>query len=141
MEKGFLLLTTEKFKFIDIKDFLGNDMSYDNWCKFLGCMVDATFRSPFFKNLEKIGDAYEMEEKNRKVDITQCHKCGIVTYQLAKLYLLEFHYDILDKNVDQRDFKYVYFDTTSAYFSIIGDLRSALTCFGYLVFVSEAILY
>lgn len=39
-------------------------------------------------------------------------------YQLAKLRMLEFYYDFLDKYVDHRDYEYCYMDTDSAYFAI-----------------------
>ena len=34
-----MFLTTEKFKFLDIKNFLAAGMSYDQWCKSLGCKL------------------------------------------------------------------------------------------------------
>ena len=42
-------------------------------------------------------------------------------YQLAKLRMLEFYYDCLDKFVDRSDFQYVEMDTDSAYMAITGD--------------------
>lgn len=42
-------------------------------------------------------------------------------YQLAKLRMLEFYYDCLDKFIDRSDFQYVEMDTDSAYMGITGD--------------------
>ena len=39
-------------------------------------------------------------------------------YQLAKLRMLEFYYDFLDKYVDRLNFEYCYMDTGSVYFAI-----------------------
>ena len=38
-ENKYMFLTTEKFKFLDIKNFLAAGMSYDQWCKSLGCKL------------------------------------------------------------------------------------------------------
>ena len=39
-ENKYIFLTTEKFKFLDIKNFLAAGMSYDQWCKSLGCKLE-----------------------------------------------------------------------------------------------------
>ena len=39
-ENEYMFLTTEKFKFLDIKNFLAAGMSYDQWCKSLGCKLE-----------------------------------------------------------------------------------------------------
>ena len=83
--------------------------------------VDTALRSAFFEDLEEIGDAYEIQERKRKVEITRPYQCGIAVYQLAKLRMLEFYYDFLDKYVDRKDFEYIYMDTDSAYFAISGE--------------------
>ena len=80
--------------------------------------VDIALRSSFFEDLEEIGDAYEIQKRKRKVEITHPYQCGIAVYQLAKLRMLEFYYDFLDHYVDRRDFEYIYMDTDSAYFAI-----------------------
>ena len=86
-----------------------------------GNEVDVALRSPFFEDLEEIGDAYEIKERKRKVEITRPYQCGIAVYQLAKLRMLEFYYDFLNNYVDRRDFEYIYMDTDSAYSAISGE--------------------
>ena len=83
--------------------------------------VDAAMRSPYLEDLEEIGDAYEIREGKQKVSVDRAYQCGIAVYQLAKLRMLEFYYDFLDKYVDRRDFEYCYMDTDSAYFAISGE--------------------
>ena len=48
-------------------------------------------------------------------------QCGISVYQLAKLRMLEFYYDFLDKYVDRRDFELIQMDTDSMYMALSDD--------------------
>ena len=84
-------------------------------------VVDKAFRSPFFDNLEEIGGAYEIKEFKRTVMIKRPYQCGIAVYQLAKLRMLEFYYDFLDKCFSRQDFDLCYMDTDSFYLAISGD--------------------
>ena len=43
--------------------------------------------------------------------IKRPNQCGIAVYQLAKLQMLEFHYDFLDKYFSTQDFALAYMDT------------------------------
>ena len=36
-ENDYIFLTTSKFKFLDVKNCTGPDLSYDAWCKSMGC--------------------------------------------------------------------------------------------------------
>ena len=83
--------------------------------------IDTALRSPFFEDLEEIGKAYEIQERKREVKIKRPYQCGIAVYQLAKLRMLEFYYDFIDKYIDRSDFEYIYMDTDSAYFAISGN--------------------
>ncbi|XP_057317067.1 uncharacterized protein LOC130660625 [Hydractinia symbiolongicarpus] len=89
--------------------------------------VHAALRSPYLEDLEEIGDAYELRRGKHKCTIDRAYQCGIAVYQLAKLRMLEFYYDFLDKYVDRQDFEYTYVDTDSAYFAISGkDFRDVV---------------
>ena len=46
---------------------------------------------------------------------------GIVVYQLAKLRMLEFYYNVLDYFLDRRDFELIQMDTDSMYFALSCD--------------------
>ena len=83
--------------------------------------VDEALRSPFFADLEEIGSAYEMKKRKRTVQIKRPYQCGIVVYQLAKLRMLEFFYDFLDKYIDRSDFELCYMDTDSFYLALSGN--------------------
>ena len=67
-------------------------------------VVDKALTFPFFDNLEDIGGAYEIKEFKRTVMVKRPYQCGIAVYQLAKLRMLEFYYDILDKYFSRQDF-------------------------------------
>ena len=83
--------------------------------------INDALRSPFFEDLEEISEAYEIQERKRKVETKRPYQCGIAVYQLAKLRMLEFCYDFLDKYIDRKHFEYIYMDTDSAYFAISGE--------------------
>jgi hypothetical protein len=44
----------------------------------------------------------------------------------AKLRMLEFYYDCIDKYIDRRDFQYMYMDTDSAYMSLSNDFEALI---------------
>ena len=77
--------------------------------------VDKALRSPYFADLNDINGAYEIQERKREVRVDRPYQCGIAVYQLAKLRMLEFHYDFLDKYFDKSDYELCYMDTDSEY--------------------------
>ena len=38
-ENNYMFLTTSKFKFLDVKNYIGPGLSYDAWCKLMGCRL------------------------------------------------------------------------------------------------------
>ena len=56
-------------------------------------VVDKVLRSAFFEDFDEIRKTYEPK--------------GTAVYQLAKLRMLEFHYDFLDKFVDRADLQLI----------------------------------
>ena len=38
-ENGYMFLTTSKFKFLDVRNYIGPGFSYDAWCKSMGCRL------------------------------------------------------------------------------------------------------
>ena len=53
--------------------------------------------------------------------IKRLYQCGIAVHQLAKLRMLEFYYDFLDKYFSRQDFELCYMDTDSFYLAMSGD--------------------
>ena len=54
--------------------------------------------------------------------IKRPYQCGIAVYQLAKLRMLEFYYDFLDKFFSRQDFELCYMAIDSFYLAISVDL-------------------
>ena len=82
-------------------------------------LIDKIFRSPFFEDLEEINEGvFEVRQRKKQVTITRPYQCGIAVYQLAKLRMLEFYYDFLDKFCDRRDFELIQMDTDSFYLAL-----------------------
>ena len=85
-------------------------------------LIDEIFRSPYFDDLEEISEGvFEVRQRKRPVIITRPYQCGIAVYQLAKLRMLEFYYDFVDKFCDRRDFEVIQMDTDSLYMALSSD--------------------
>ena len=84
-------------------------------------VVDRHLRSAYFEDLEEIGDAYKIESRKKYVKINRPFQVGIVVYQLAKLRMLQFYYDFLDKYINRRDYELIQMDTDSMYFALSYD--------------------
>ena len=83
-------------------------------------VVDRALRSAYFSDLDEIGEAYELESRKARITIRRPFQVGIAVYQLAKLRMLEFYYDFLDRYLDRRDFELIQMDTDSNYLAISG---------------------
>ena len=51
---------------------------------------------------------------------------GFFVYQYAKLRMLQFYYDFLDKYLERSDFQYFEMDTDSTYIAVSGDSVESL---------------
>ena len=83
--------------------------------------LDRQLRSAWFEDLEMIGDVYKIDSRKPKVTINRPFQVGIVVYQLAKLRMLEFYYELLDCYLNRRDFELIQMDTDSMYFALAHD--------------------
>ena len=77
-------------------------------------------RSAYFSDLDEIGEAYELESRKARITIRRPFQVGIAVYQMAKLRMLQFYYDFLDRYLDRRDFELIQMDTDSNYMAISG---------------------
>ena len=75
----------------------------------------------FFSNLHEIGEAYELESRKPRVLIRRPFQVGIAVYQLAKMRMLVFYYDFLDRYFHRKDFELIQMDTDSNYIVISGE--------------------
>ena len=81
-------------------------------------VVDRALRSAYFSDLYEVGQAYELESRKPRITIRRPFQIRIAVYQLAKLRMLEFYYDFLDRYFDRRDFELIQMDTDSNYMTI-----------------------
>ena len=71
-----------------------------------------------FENKKKLPPNAVEESSLQQEVATRPYQCGIAVYQLAKLRMLEFYYDFLDKFCDRRDFELIQMDTDSFYVAL-----------------------
>lgn len=70
-------------------------------------VVDKALRRAYFNDLNELGQAYELESRKPRIMIKRPFQIGIAVYHLAKLRMLEFYYDFLDRYVDRCDFELI----------------------------------
>ena len=76
---------------------------------------------PQFRQLNEVSeDLYEVELAKKKITYDLPLHIGFFVYLYAKLRMLAFYYDFLDKYVDRQDYQYIEMDTDSAYVAIAG---------------------
>ena len=74
----------------------------------------------FRKMTELSGDIYEAELSKRSITLDLPIILGYTILQYAKVRMLEFYYDCVDRYVDRADFEYIQMDTDSAYAALAG---------------------
>ena len=62
-----------------------------------------------------------MESSKKKIKLGIPLQVGFFVYQYAKLRMLQFYYDFLDKYLHRSDYEYCKMDTDSAYIAISGE--------------------
>ena len=83
---------------------------------------DNLINSPFFRELNPIDDdTYKVESSKKKIKLDLPLQVGFFVYQYAKLRMLQFYYDFLDKYLHRSDYEYCEMDTNSAYIAISGE--------------------
>ena len=71
-------------------------------------------------------DTYEVESCKKKIKLNLPIQVGFFVYQYAKLRILEFYYDFIDKYLDRADFQMCEMDTDRACIAIAGDSVESL---------------
>ena len=66
-------------------------------------------------------EAYEIEMNKSVVKYTLPLHIGFFVYQYAKLRMLQFYYDFVDRYVERPLFQYCEMDTDSAYIALAGE--------------------
>ena len=84
--------------------------------------ISKKINDPHFKDLSQISEnTFEVFSSKRKIKMDVPIQVGCAVYDLAKLRMLEFYYDFMDKYIDRSDFVYCQMDTDSAYIAFSGE--------------------
>ena len=84
--------------------------------------ISKKINSPHFKDLELLyGQKYEVISTKREITMDLPLQIGVAVYHLAKLRMLEFYYQFIDKYIDRSDFQILEMDTDSNYFAFSED--------------------
>ena len=121
----------EKAIIADTMKLLGNsgygktvtnvDRHHDvKYCTEVG--TSALINNKRFRQLDVVtDDAYEIEMNKSVVKCTLPLHIGFFVYQYAKLRMLQFYYDFVDRYIERPLFQYCEMDTDSAYIALAGD--------------------
>jgi len=77
----------------------------------------------FFCDAEEYDGVYEVSSRSRTVQQNMPIQVAFTVLDDAKLRMLEFYYDCVDKYVDRNDYQYMYMDTDSAYMALTDDFE------------------
>ena len=78
--------------------------------------------TPFFRQLDPIDEeTYEVQSFKKIIKLDLPIQVGFFVYQYAKLRMLQFYFDFIDKYRDRSDFQYCERDMDSAYIAISGE--------------------
>ena len=78
------------------------------------------FRSLNVIEAEEIPDLYEVQMKKKSHIMDLPVHAGFFVYAYAKMRMLSFYYDLVDKYVDRSNYQYCQMDTDSAYIALAG---------------------
>ena len=63
-ENNYMFLTTDEFKFLDIRNYLAPALTYENWCKSLGCKLGKlVFPYEWLDSYEKLNHVGPVKHK------------------------------------------------------------------------------
>ncbi len=68
--------------------------------------------------LDREEEYYEVESAKARIKLDLPVQLGFFILQYAKLRMLEFYYDVLDRYVDRSDFEFLEMDTVSIIYSV-----------------------
>ena len=84
--------------------------------------ISKKINSPHFKDLELLyGQKYEVISTKRKIAMDLPLQIGVAVYHLAKLRMLQFYYNFIDKYINREDFELTEMDTDGNYFAFSED--------------------
>ena len=89
--------------------------------------VARTINSFYFQDLAEINEGvYELKTAKKKLVMKLPIQIGFFVYQYAKLRMLQFHYQFLERFLDHSDFELLEMDTDSSYIALAGPSLESL---------------
>ncbi|MFM7981300.1 MAG: hypothetical protein ACKPKO_18490, partial [Candidatus Fonsibacter sp.] len=80
--------------------------------------ITKKINTPRFKDLEELHkNTYEVTTSYKTITMDLPLQIFVAVYHLAKLRMLEFFYDFIDKFIDRSDYEMIEMDTDSNYFA------------------------
>jgi hypothetical protein len=84
--------------------------------------ISKKYNSPHFIDSELLyGKPYKVTSTKREITMDLPLQVGVAVYYLAKLRMLQFYYDFIDKYINREDFELLEMDTNSNYFTFSED--------------------
>ena len=82
--------------------------------------------SYFFCDAEEYNGVYEVSKRPKIVKQNMPIQVAFSVLDDAKLHMLKFCYDCIDKYIDRSDYQYMYMDTDSAYMALTDDFEKLI---------------
>lgn len=84
-------------------------------------------KSSRFISMDELCDGfYELTLEKQRITLDTPVILGFAVLQYAKLRMLQFYYEFIDRFVSREDFEYIEMDTDSAYMALSGSLNSII---------------
>jgi hypothetical protein len=83
--------------------------------------ADELINSPLFSSISHLNEnVFEIESFKKKIPLDLPIQIGLWVYNMAKLKMLQFAYDLLKNYINPADYEYCEMDTDSAYLALSG---------------------
>ncbi|ELT89959.1 hypothetical protein CAPTEDRAFT_198375 [Capitella teleta] len=83
--------------------------------------ADELINSPLFSSISHLNEnVFEIESFKKKISLDLPIQIGLWVYNMAKLKMLQFAYDLLKNYINPADYEYCEMDTDSAYLALNG---------------------
>ena len=104
-----------------------NKEKFTNVSTCLDSEAPRKINSPHFRHLTLVGeDVCELEMSKTSITMDLPIQIGFFVYGYAKLRMLSFYYDLVDRYISREDFQYCAMDTDSAYIALSGPWHSLI---------------
>jgi len=88
--------------------------------------ISSVIASDRFVSLDELGDICELVNHKKSLCMNVPVVIGFCILQLAKLRMLQFYYNCIDRYIDRKHFQYIEMDTDSAYMALSGPLKDII---------------